>query len=84
MLDQADTYRIKFREEFCVLDEEFREEARHDIVRNIDNIPDSKFLVDETISFRLPAGNYTFYLRLEDQNENNLGVFSQQFEVTEN
>jgi len=84
MLEQKDAYRIKFREVFCVLDEELREVARHDIVRNVDNIPDKKYMLSENISFHLPAGKYTFYLRLEDQNEKNLGVFSQHFEVSEN
>ena len=58
--------------------------ARHDIIRNIDKIPNEDFVLAENITFSLPAGKYTFFLRLEDLNDNNLGVFSQHFEVTTN
>lgn len=82
MIRNGQVFKVRFREVFCVLDQEWREVARHDLIRNIDKIPDDAYQITEKIQFDLPAGKYIFYLRLEDLNEKNLGIFSQQFEVT--
>jgi hypothetical protein len=82
MIPKSGAFEVRFREIYCILDEELHEVARHDLIRNINKIPDDNYLLEEKIRFNLPAGKYTFYLHLEDLNEKNLGVFSQQFEVS--
>ena len=71
----------RYKEVYCVLDEDLREVVKEEIVRRIGNIPDKKYTVEENILVNLPSGKYTLYLRIEDQNGTNLGIYSKDFEV---
>lgn len=71
----------RYKEVYCVLDEDMREVIKNEMIRRIGNIPDEEFTLEENILVNLPSGNYTLYLRIEDQNGSNLGIYSQNFEV---
>jgi hypothetical protein len=72
---------IAYKEVYCVLDEDLREVARDEAIRQFKNIPDEDQTFEQNILVNLPLGKYTLYLRIEDQNASNLGIFSKEFEV---
>jgi len=77
MISANPDYEIRYREVYTVLDGDLREITRNDIIRRIGKIPDQKFLIGESIYLDLPQGQFTLYLRIEDMNGANLGIFSQ-------
>jgi hypothetical protein len=81
LISQPGGLEVRYKEVYCVLDEDLREVAKQEIIRRIGNIPneDSKF--EESILLNLPDGKYTLHLRIEDQNAENLGIFRYEFEV---
>jgi len=81
LVSQAGVLEVSYREVYCVLDEDLREVVKEEIVRRIENIPNDDFKFEESIPLNLPEGKYTLHLRIEDQNAENLGIFSQEFEV---
>lgn len=81
LLSSAEGHNIRYKEVYCIVDEDLRDVARNEVIRNIGKIPGEEYLVKETIVLNLPTGKYTLYLRLEDQNEKRLGIFSQEFQV---
>ena len=74
---------LRYKEIYCVLDEDLREVAKSEINRRIGNIPNDDYVFKESILLNLPQGKYTLHLRIEDQNDDNLGIFSQEFEVSQ-
>lgn len=76
-------FEARFKEVYCVLNEDLREVARSELIRKIGNIPDDKFTIKEDIFINLPSGSYTLYLRIEDQNADNLGIYTQEFTISE-
>jgi hypothetical protein len=80
-VSKPDGVEVRYREIYSVLDEDLREVAKNETVRQIRNIPDDDFKFEERINISLPEGKYTLYIRIEDQNAENLGIFSQDFEV---
>jgi len=81
MLSSAEGHSIRYKEVYCIVDEDYRDVARNEMIRNIGKIPDDEYLLKETIVLNLPPGKYTLFLRLEDQNDTRLGIFSQDFQV---
>jgi hypothetical protein len=81
LLSANDGHKIRFKEVYCVLDQELREVTRNEVVRNISKIPDDEYVIKETIVLNLPVGKYKLFLRLEDQNAKRLGIFSEEFLV---
>ena len=81
LLSTNDGHNIRYKEVYCILDQDLREVARNEVIRNISKIPDEEYMLKETIVLNLPEGKYTLFLRLEDQNEKRLGIFSQEFQV---
>ena len=75
-------FEIRYKEIYCVLDEDLREVTRNEMTRRIGNIPDEDYTFEEKILLNLPEGNYTLYLRIEDLNAENLGIYSQDFKVS--
>jgi hypothetical protein len=82
LVSQPGGLEVRYKEVYCVLDEDLREVAKNEIIRRIGNIPNDDFKFEESILLNLTEGTYTLHLRIEDQNANNLGIFSHQFEVT--
>jgi hypothetical protein len=80
-VSKPDGVEVSYREIYSVLDEDLREVAKNETVRQIGNIPDDDFKFEERINISLPEGKYTLYIRIEDQNAENLGIFKQEFEV---
>ncbi len=72
---------IAYKEVYCVLDEDLREVARDEAIRKFNNIPDDDQTFEQNILVNLQVGKYVLYLRIEDQNANNLGIFSMEFVV---
>jgi GWxTD domain-containing protein len=81
LVSQPGGLEVRYKEVYCVLDEDLREVAKHEIIRRIGNIPNDDFKFEESILLNLPEGKYTLHLRIEDQNADNLGIFSHEFEV---
>ncbi len=77
MVSAMPDYEIRYREVYSVLDGDLREVTHNDIIRRIGKIPDPEFLIGENIYLDLPRGRFTLYLRIEDMNGANLGIFSQ-------
>lgn len=82
LISQPSGFEVRYKEVYCVLDEDLREVVKHEIIRRIGNIPKDDFKFEESILLNLPEGKYTLHLRIEDQNADNLGIFSQEFEVS--
>ena len=80
-VSKPDGVEVSYREIYSVLDEDLREVAKNETVRQIGNIPDDDFKFEERINISLPEGKYTLYIRIEDQNAENLVIFKQEFEV---
>jgi hypothetical protein len=83
LVSQAGGLEVRYKEIYSVLDEDLREVAKDEIIRKIGNIPNEDYKFEESIMLNLPEGKYTLHLRIEDQNADNLGIFSQEFEVNE-
>ncbi len=81
LVSTNDGHEIRYKEVYCILDQDLREVSRNEVIRNISKIPNEEYILKETIILNLPAGKYTLFLRLEDQNEKRLGIFSQEFQV---
>ena len=81
LISQPSGLEVRYREVYCILDEDLREVAKGEMVRRIGNIPDDDFKFEESILLNLPVGKYTLYIRIEDQNADNLGIFSYEFDV---
>jgi len=81
LISQPGGLEVRYKEIYCVLDEDLREVAKSEIIRRIGNIPNDDFKFEENIMLNLPEGKYTLHLRIEDQNADNLGIFSHEFEV---
>jgi len=83
IISQAGISEVHYKEVYCVLNEDLREVAKDEIMRRIGNIPNEDYKFEESILVSLPEGKYTLHLRIEDQNANNICLFSQDFEVKE-
>ena len=83
LVSQTGGFEVRYKEVYCVLDEDLREVAKQEIIRRIGNIPNEDYKFEESIMLNLPEGKYTLHLRIEDQNADNLGIFSYEFEVNE-
>jgi hypothetical protein len=81
LISQSGGLEVRYREVYCILDEDLREVAKGEIVRRVGNIPDDDFKFEESILLNLPVGQYILHIRIEDQNADNLGIFSHKFEV---
>jgi hypothetical protein len=81
LISQPTGLEVRYKEVYCVLDEDLREVVKQEMVRKIGNIPDDDHKLEESILLNLPEGKYTLHLRIEDQNAENLGIFSYDFEV---
>jgi len=81
LISQSGGFEVRYREVYCILDEDLREVSKNDVIRHIGDIPDDNFIFEESILLDLPEGDYTLHLRIEDQNADNLCIFSKEFEV---
>jgi hypothetical protein len=81
LVSQPGGLEVRYKEVYCVLDEDLREVAKQEIIRRIGNIPNDDYKFEESILINLPEGKYTLHLRIEDQNAENLGIFRYEFEV---
>jgi hypothetical protein len=81
LVSQPGGLQVRYKEVYCVLNEDLREVARQEIIKKIGNIPNDDYKFEESIMLDLAEGKYTLYLRIEDQNAQNLGISSYEFEV---
>jgi hypothetical protein len=81
LVSQPGGLEVRYKEVYCVLDEDLREVTKQEVIRRIGNIPNDDYKFEESILLNLPEGKYTLHLRIEDQNAENLGIFRYEFEV---
>jgi len=72
-------YRLKYNESCIVLNEDLREIKRYDVTKELDNIVDDDDAIEERIEMKLPPGDYTFHIRIDDLNSDKLGIYTQKF-----
>lgn len=83
-LKSADnTYSLAYYERYSVLDEDMRQVAFEEQVREVNNLEDEESPVEREINCNLPPGLYHIAVYIKDQNSKKLGIFKQTIDTRE-
>jgi len=82
LLSVENRFRVTYTEHITILDEDLKEIYHNEIERDIRDIPDEDYDIEQQSTIGLKPGNYRISIRLKDLHSSKIGIYSQNIDFT--